>query len=206
MKRTAAALSTLALIAGLSACSGESETAAPESPATSADGTASGEELPDEVASALSDLGVEGDDVRDVITSLDRLDQERPLPVQGSVRTDEVIFSTADTGEVAVPIPGDEVYISVAPYVDSTHDCFYHALGGCQGELVGEEVSVTITDDAGETLVQEDATTYTNGFVGFWLPKDVTGTVSITHDGMSGEVPFDTSDEGATCITTLQLS
>ena len=50
MKRTAAALSALALIAGLSACSVESETAAPESPATSADGTASGEELPDEVA------------------------------------------------------------------------------------------------------------------------------------------------------------
>lgn len=205
MKRTAVALSALALIAGLSACAAEPDTAVPASDSSAA-GASSGEELPDEVASMLDDLGVEGEDVRDVIVSMDQLDQARPLPVQGSVRTDEVIFSSADTGEVAVPIPGDEVYVSVAPYVSSTHDCFYHALGGCQGELVGEDVSVTITDDAGETIVQEDATTYTNGFVGFWVPKDTTGTISVTHDGMSGEVPFDTSDEGATCITTLQLS
>lgn len=203
MKRTAVALSALALIAGLSACAAEPETAGPASPAEEA---ASGEELPDGVALELAQLGVEGEDVRDVIVSMDQLDEARPLPVQGSVRTDEVIFSSADAGEVAVPIPGNEVYVSVAPYVTSTHDCFYHALGSCQGELVGEDVNITVTDDDGETIIQEDATTYRNGFVGFWVPKDTTGTISVTHDGMSGEVPFDTSDEGATCITTLQLS
>lgn len=29
---------------------------------------------------------------------------------------------------------------------------------------------------------------------------------AITHDGKTGEVPLDTTEEGATCITTLQMT
>ena len=52
----------------------------------------------------------------------------------------------------------------------------------------------------------KDATTYANGFVGFWVPKDITGTVEITKDGKTGDVEFSSDKEGATCITTLQLA
>lgn len=201
MKRTALVLSALLTVAGLSACSTETE------PAPTA-ATVEGEGLPAEVVSMVEGLGLEageGADVRQVVDAMDQLDQARPLAVQASVRPGEVVFSQ-DGEEVAVPIEGEDVYVSIAPYVSQTHDCYYHALGGCQGELAGEDVHVTITADDGEVLVDEDATTYTNGFVGYWLPKDVAGTITITRDGLSGEVPLDTSAEGPTCVTTLQLA
>lgn len=201
MKRTALVLSALLTVVGLSACSTEAE------PAASTPATAQGDALPAEVLSMVEDLGLESGeaaDVRQVIDAMDQLDQARPLPVQASVRPEEVVFSQ-DGQEVAVPIEGDEVYVSIAPFVSQTHDCYYHALGGCQGELAGEDVHVTITADDGEVLVDEDATTYTNGFVGYWLPRDVAGTITITRDGLTGEVPLDTSAEGPTCVTTLQL-
>ena len=203
MKRTVAVLSALLLAVGVAGCSDE-----PDTPATSsaqAPAEAADTPLPDDAAAMLEDLGVGGEGVREAIVALDQLDQPRPLPVQGSVLADQVVFNDG-TQEVAVPIPGDEVYVSIAPYVSQTHDCYYHALGGCQGELTGEEVEVTITDDDGETLVEETATTYTNGFVGFWLPEDRSGTIEITQGERTGETPFDTSADGATCITTLQLS
>ena len=199
MKRTALLLSALLAVAGLGACSAEAEPAA--STAVAGDG------LPAEVVSMVESLGVEsveGSDVREVIDAMDQLDQARPLPVQASVRAEEVVFSQGGQ-EVAVPIAGDEVYVSIAPFVEQTHDCYYHALGGCQGELAGEDVHVTITAEGGEVLVDEDTTTYSNGFVGYWLPKDVAGTITVTRDGLAGEVPLDTSAQGPTCVTTLRL-
>lgn len=211
--RATALLATVLLVGGvgLSACSdttadGGADHAGHEGSSESTAVVA--EALPQDVVEILADYGVEASDARAAITGLDRVDQARPLEgVQASVRTDEVVFATA-SGEVSVPIPGDEVYVSVAPFVAQTHDCFYHALGGCQGELVGQDVHVQITDAAGEVLVDEEATTYANGFVGFWLPADVTGTITITdaESGRTGEVPFDTGPDGPTCITTLQLA
>jgi hypothetical protein len=197
-------LTALAVAAvGLAGCTTEEPTASPAS--TEAVSPADEQQLPEDLTAALDGFGVDADDVRSAITELDRVDQARPLDVQASVRVDEVVFTGA-SGEVSVPIPGDEMYVSIAPYVDQTHECFYHALGGCQGEMVDEDVHVTITADDGSVLVDEDVTTYANGFVGFWLPRDTTGTVQVTAGDRTGETPFDTTDEGPTCITTLQLA
>ena len=65
---------------------------------------------------------------------------------------------------------------------------------------------MTITDSHGAALVDTDATTYANGFVGFWIPKDVTGTIVVTKDGKTAESPFSSDPEGATCVTTLPLA
>lgn len=47
--------------------------------------------------------------------------------------------------EVTIDLPGEKPYVSIAPYVDTTHDCFYHSLTSCRGELGNEEVDVKIT-------------------------------------------------------------
>lgn len=162
--------------------------------------------LPSEVAKMLADYGVTATDgVRAAITKLDTAPQTRPLAAGGSIRTGEVIFSDGRT-EVTVPIPGEHVYVSIAPFVERTHDCHFHSLGSCQGEMTGEDVHVTITDAGGATLVDADATTYANGFVGFWLPKDTNGTITVTQGERTGQTPFATGDGDATCVTTLQLS
>lgn len=153
----------------------------------------------------LADLGLDGLDGREIVTRLDTSTEPRPLDLTASVQADEVVVGDGTT-EVAVPLPGDEFYVSVAPFVETTHDCFFHSLAGCQGELVGEPVDVTITADDGTVLVEESTTTYTNGFVGYWLPADVEGTIEIRSGDLSGSVPFGTREGDPTCITTLRLT
>lgn len=157
-----------------------------------------------EQSSLLAAHGLEGKSGREIIETLDQQESARPLPVMGSVRNDQILLSDGVAEEV-VPIEGDEFYLSLAPYETFTHDCYFHNVGTCQGELSQEQVHVTITTDDGEVLVDEDATTYANGFVGFWVPKDEKGTIVVTKDGKTAESRFSSDDEGATCITTLQL-
>ena len=153
----------------------------------------------------LAEHNLDGMPVEEVIDELDRLPgPERPADLMASVRVDELLLSDGEQ-EVGLALPDDRFYLSVAPYVSRTHDCYFHSLTTCQGELAGEDVHVTIVDAAGEVLVDERTTTFDNGFVGFWLPRDVDGTVRVSSEGRSGEVEFSTGGDSATCLTTLQL-
>lgn len=194
--RLAAALALpLFALGALTACTTTSDVAEP--PASQA--------APAQTGSLLAAAGLEGRSGREIVEALDKDETQRPLPVMGSVRYDQVILSDGTTEEV-VPIEGDEFYLSLAPFETFTHDCYFHNVGTCQGELVGEDVHVTITTDDGQVLVDQDATTYANGFVGFWIPRDVKGTIVVEKDGKTAESPFSSDAEGATCVTTLPLT
>jgi hypothetical protein len=159
-----------------------------------------------DASSLLRDFGLDGMDTREVIDHLDRLGgDERPTDLMASIRTDEVVLSDG-TRETTLPMPADELYVSMAPYVDQTHDCFFHSLTTCQGELVNADVDILVRDDQGEVVLEETKTTYANGFVGVWLPRDLTGTVVLTVDGRSVEAPLSSTADSATCLTGLQLA
>lgn len=154
----------------------------------------------------LADYGLDGLTGQEIVDQLEQDPRPRPLPVQASVRHDHVIVSD-ETRELIVPLDGDEFYMSFAPYQSSTHPCTYHALGGCQGEMIEQSFQVTITAEDGEVLVDEQATTHANGFIGYWLPRDTNATLAVSYeDGTSGEVEIGTFDEDATCVTTIQLT
>lgn len=55
----------------------------------------------------------------------------------------------------------------------ASHDCFYHSLPTCLGELGNEDIQVTITDDA-------------------------TGLIEVSYQGRTGTTEFSTTDDGAT--------
>ncbi len=156
-------------------------------------------------ADFLAGYGLDGLGVQQII---DRLDQvpvaERPTGLMASVRVDELLLADA-RNEVAVPIGEDGFYLSIAPYVDQTHECFYHSLTTCRGELANTDIEVRIVDAAGTVLVDEQVTTFDNGFAGFWLPRDVKGTIEVSYDGRVAVGDFSTGDDGATCLTTLKL-
>ena len=146
----------------------------------------------------------------DAVEIIDHLDRqkvtERPTDLIASVRADELLLSSDDQ-EVVVDLPDNQTYVSIAPYLNSTHDCFYHSLTTCLGELDNEDIQVTITDEAtGEVLVDEATTTFDNGFIGFWLPDDVTGLIEVSYQGRTGTTEFSTTDDGATCVTDLRLT
>ncbi|MFT3889348.1 MAG: CueP family metal-binding protein [Arachnia sp.] len=157
----------------------------------------------------LADLDIEG---LDAVAIIDRLDKtplaERPQGVLASVRPNELVLTDAAEEERTVPMPDDAFYVSLAPYVTQTHECYFHSLLSCVGELRNTEVSVTITDAAnGEVVLDKELTTFDNGFLGVWLPRDLDATVTVAYDGKTATAPISTEgDEAATCITTLQLT
>ncbi|MDN5551234.1 MULTISPECIES: CueP family metal-binding protein [Brevibacterium] len=155
----------------------------------------------------LADYGLAEMNASEAIDHLDRIKvANRPTDLLASVEPDQLVL-TDEEQEVTLDMPDDSTYISIAPYENQSHECFYHSLTTCQGELANERVTVQITDDStGDVIVDEKATTYDNGFVGFWVPRNLEGTIEISHDGMVGTTDFSTSDDGATCITDLQVA
>lgn len=169
---------------------------------------AAGHEASSSQAASVSwveQLGVEDADAVAIIEAMEASDAQRPVDMTASVRYDKLVLAD-DQGERELPIENGKFYLSIAPYQSQTHECFNHSLSGCQGEQAGKQVHVTITDQAGTKLVDTDATTHSNGFVGFWLPRDTSGTVEVSLDGRSGTVPFATDADSPTCLTTLQLA
>lgn len=147
-------------------------------------------------------------DVEALIEDLDAAGLADRPALMASVRPHELLLSDETTAEpIAVPIAGDRFYLSFAPYYDATHDCYFHSLTTCTGEMAGEQVSVTIVDDAtGQALVDEQLTAFDNGFVGVWLPRDIEGTLRVEHEGAVAETAIATGPEDATCLTTMQLA
>lgn len=159
-------------------------------------------------AEVLDQYGLADMDARGVIEHLDTMPvAERPTTLVASVQPTELVLTDNAGGSIAtLPMPDDEFYLSVAPYRDQTHDCLFHSLTTCLGELGGETVDITVTDDAGQSILEETRTVYDNGFVGLWLPRDLTGTLTIEHDGATSEVPISTGDDDLTCLTTAHLT
>lgn len=154
----------------------------------------------------LSEHGLAG---MDAVEAIDHLDQlavtDRPTDLMAAVYPDELVLAD-EAQEVTLNLPAGKTYVSMAPYVNTTHECFYHSLTTCLGELANEVLDVRITDESGDIVIDEQVTTFDNGFVGFWVPEDFEGTIEVSYDGKSGSTSLSTTDEGATCITDLQLT
>ncbi|WP_109472278.1 CueP family metal-binding protein [Ornithinimicrobium cavernae] len=194
--RLPAALGLTVLVLAVAGCSSD--------PAGDAVGGA-GDSVATADAALLAAHGLEGLSATQIVDTLDSSTDARPLPFGASVTPTQVTLTDGEQ-EVALALPEDSFYLSVAPFVTSTHECYFHSLAGCQGELVDTQVDVRITGTDGATLVDERVTTGTNGFAGFWLPRDITGTIRIEHEGRTGAAEFATDADSPTCLTTLQLS
>jgi hypothetical protein len=185
-----------AAVLALSGCSSSPTATEPaESPAT---------EPP--ILAAYDLAGLEG---RQIVDQLERTPVDaRQSDLMASVRPGELLlWENGSDDKTVVDLPDDEFYLSVAPYVEQTHDCYFHSLTTCRGELAGEEVHVTITDrDTGEVLVDEVTETFDNGFVGFWLPSGVDATIRVEYEGYSASEDISTGPDDLTCLTTMQLA
>ena len=217
MRTRALTVAALSLALALAGCSSQtaqnssSQNAATATPSAAASSSASGSTQGSGAAAGdaqafLVRNGLAGKDVKAIVSELDRTQDDKAKGLKGSVRQGELQLTDASGATAALPIPSDSFYLSMAPYVSQTHECFYHHLTGCQGELAGKAMKGTITDAAGKALVDEQVTTYANGFVGFWLPRDVTGTITVAYDGKTVKAPFATDGTSPTCVATLQLA
>ena len=117
-----------------------------------------------------------------------------------------VHFRFPDGAEVVVPMPEDQMFVSVAPYLRQTHPCATHYMSGCQGELVGAPVHVQAIAADGTVLIDDVMPTMANGFIDLWLPRDQAIDLLMTLDGYSVVGRLTTFADSRTCITDLQLT
>ena len=93
------------------------------------------------------------------------------------------------------------------PYRDQTHECYFHSLTTCKGELSDTEVRIVLTNADGDVLINEVRRTFDNGFVGIWVPRGIEGTLTVKHEGSEGTVDVSTrGQDDPTCITSLHLA
>ncbi len=111
----------------------------------------------------------------------------------------------ADGNEVEYDMPEDEFYISIAPYINSTHPCAIHSPSGCNGELKSKEFDVKITKENGTVVLNQKVKSQKNGFIDFWLERDETYTVEISYNGKSATQEITTYSGDYTCVTTMKL-
>lgn len=156
----------------------------------------------------LADHNLDGLDATQVVERLDTMPvADRPTDLMASVQPDALVLTDDQDRETRLQMPEDQVYISVAPYREQTHDCYFHSLTTCVGELAGTEVQVTLTGEDGDVLIDEVRQTYDNGFVGIWVPRGTEAMLTIEHEGQTGTATISTlNEEDPTCITTLQLT
>lgn len=195
--RARAALLALAAVLALTGCASASDPQPEPTASASADPVGLLLETYD-----LADL-----DARQIIDRLEATPvAERPADLRASVRPDSLLLSTLGGDELSMPLPAGEFYLSFAPYLQQSHDCFFHSLTTCLGELRGEAVDVLIVASDGTVLVDEALQTNDNGFVGVWLPRGVDAELTVRHEGGSVTLPVSTGEDAPTCLTTLQLT
>lgn len=115
-------------------------------------------------------------------------------------------FRFPEGTEVTIPMPADEMLVSIAPYVRQTHPCTTHYLSGCTGELQDVAMQVRATSSDGTVVLDDTLRTGTNGFLDLWLPRDQALRLSFAMEGYSAEGLLTTFADSATCITTVQLA
>jgi hypothetical protein len=123
-----------------------------------------------------------------------------------SITAEQLIVTDKSGSETTYPLPQDEFFVSIAPYIENTHPCAIHSLTGCQGELTEKEFNVYIEDQEGNVVVNQTLTSQANGFIDLWLPRDKTYKATIEYEGKAAEAEFSTFADDDTCITTIQLN
>lgn len=122
-----------------------------------------------------------------------------------SITSKQLIVTDSNDKSLTYDLPEDEFFLSIAPYVESTHPCATHSLSGCQGEMVEEEFSVYIDDMEGNVVLDQTMKTQSNGFIDLWLQRDRKYRITVESDGKTAKSEISTFENDDTCITTMQL-
>lgn len=157
----------------------------------------------------LHEHGFADADAHEIIGRLEELPvAERPQNLIASVTATSLQLRDDAGREAELPLPQDQFYLSVAPFVETTHECAFHSLTTCRGELRSREISVSMVDSgSGKVLEEGTRTTHDNGFIGFWLPRGITAELTCTLEGYTGTASISTqAEDDLTCLTSLQLT
>ena len=151
-------------------------------------------------AAFLEKYDLSGLDLEAIVKKLDSSIDE-PKELSSSINGEYLTLQDGES-KVVLEVPKDSFYLSFAPYENSTHPCGFHSLSGCRGELVNVLVHVTITDEKGVVILDDNLETMDNGFIGVWLPRDINANIQVAYNGKVATAPISTFANSETCLTT----
>lgn len=125
--------------------------------------------------------------------------------VSASITSHELIVTDKNNEKKTYELPKEEFFVSIAPFLKTTHPCEIHSLTSCQGELVNEKFEVYIEDTDGNVILDETMTSFENGFIDLWLPREKNLQITIKQSGKSATSDISTFEGDNTYITTMQL-
>jgi hypothetical protein len=131
--------------------------------------------------------------------------RQKNLDITSFVTPDAVTFKFKDGKIISVPMPDDQMVVSIAPYINKTHECATHYMSKCDAELKNVPVNVLAINAGGKTLINKTIKTPSTGFFDLWLPRDQEITISVNAQGKKAIGKIYTYRNSKTCDTTLKL-
>jgi hypothetical protein len=126
------------------------------------------------------------------------------IDVVSFVTPDAVHFKFKNGQEVIVPLPDDQMIVSIAPYIQNTHRCSTHYISKCDAELKNVAVKVKAVTSGGKVLINQTFKSAT-GFIDLWLPRDQEINLTVSAMGKKAQGKILTYRDSKTCDTTLKL-
>jgi len=156
----------------------------------------------------VAEHDLDGLNARDIIKRLDTTKvSDRSSELIASIEPEQLVLTDDQNKQTTLPMPKDEFYVSIAPYRGQTHECYFHSLTTCRGELANTDVDVTVVEaTSGGTILDETLTTYDNGFVGIWLPRGIDASLTVSAEGRTAKQDISTRADDPTCLTGFQLT
>jgi len=127
------------------------------------------------------------------------------IDVKTFVTPDAVNFQFKDGKTVVVPLPDDQMIVSIAPYVNKTHPCATHTMSSCKGELKDTRIEVKAVSAEGRVLINEPIMSPSTGFIDLWLPRNQEITLYVYALGKKATGVITTFRNSKTCDSTLKL-
>lgn len=147
---------------------------------------------------------LKGIDAKQAMKIAYRWRQEK-IDVKTFVTPDAVNFQFKDGKTIVVPLPEDQMIVSIAPYINTTHPCATHTMSSCKGELKDTPVEVKAVAASGKVLVDETIVSPFTGFIDLWLPRDQEITLYVSALGKKTKGVITTFRSSKTCDSTLKL-
>jgi len=148
----------------------------------------------------LAEFGFNNITIEELVQGLDSNDINKPN-LSASITGTHLLLANADKS-VKIPLSNDKFYVSFAPYINNTHTCSNHNLITCTSELKNESFHVLILDETGKAIIDKYVQSMDNGFIGMWMPKNITGKLIVSYNGLKASTNITTFNDSNTCITT----
>ena len=143
---------------------------------------------------------IDGRTTREMLTHFETTGVNSPL--SATVHPMEI---TLTFGNTTHRLTDYHFYVSIAPTLNEEQACLIRHVTGDVGTMPNTTFDITITDRYGHVAYNGQKTTQDNGFLSFWLPRDESFTIDITHRQYQGTFDFTTTDDSSTCLMNFRL-